>query len=194
MIKIVRQHAHDVRNHLNIIELEAVLLSEVISDPDAVATVHRIRTQLVQLDATVKALLFKFAKPQPAVVAAGDLLQLWKLQVTPFVCPGQSIEWSATYESRPLTVDANAVAFVLRELTVAAWKRALGLPLRASLHMQAGTVVVELREPANDLPMPDDVKEDSARLTQANGGTFDHVQIPATREWLTTLTFAGDQP
>ncbi len=194
MARIVRRHAHDVRNHLNILELESVMLGELMSDPAAIATIRRIRTQLVQLDNTVKALLFKFTEPRLAVVTAGDLLQLWKNQVTPLLSPEQSMEWPATSETSQLSVDVNAVAFVLRELTVAAWKRAPGFPLKAALHANADTVVVELREPAHDVPMNGDLMDDVTKLIQANGGGFDRAQIPGTGEWLTTLTFTSDRP
>lgn len=190
MARIVRRHAHDVRNHLNILELESVLLGELINDPAANAAVRRIRTQLAQLDNTVKALLFKFIEPRRAVVAAGDLLRLWKHQVTPLVSSEQSIEWPATYETRQLNVDSNAVVFVLRELTVAAWKRTRGVPLKASLHANADTVVVELWESANTAPLSEDLMEDAAKLIHANGGRFERSQIPGSGEWLTTLTFA----
>lgn len=189
--RTVRRHAHDVRNHLNILELETVLLGELISDPAANATVRRIRTQLSQLDMTVKALLFKFTEPRPAVVTAGDLLQMWKYQVTPLASPEQSMEWPATGGTRQFSVDANVVAFVLRELTVDAWKRCPGLALKAAIHATADTVAIELREPPNPVPLNGDLLEDAARLIQANGGRFDHTQSPLTGEWLSTLTFSS---
>lgn len=189
MVRIVRRHAHDVRNHLNILELESVLLGELISDPAVLESVRRIRTQLTQLDATVKALLFKFTEPCPTVVAAGDLLQLWKRQVSPLVSSKQAIQWPAAYETSQLSVDPNAVVFALRELTIAAWKRARGAPLKAFIHAKGDVVMIELSEPANEAPMTGDLMEDAVRLLHANGGRFDHTQISATGEWLSTVTF-----
>lgn len=194
LARIVHRHAHDVRNHLNILELEAVMLSEVTSDPAGVATIRRMRAQLTQLDNTVKALLFKFTEPRPAVVTAGDLLQLWKCQITPLLSAEQRMEWPAVVENRQLNVDASVVVFVLRELTIAAWNRARGTPLKASLRGMDDAVVIELREPAHEVPMTGDAMEAGAKLVHANGGRLDHTQIPATGEWITSLTFPGYTP
>jgi len=102
----------------------------------------------------------------------------------------RAIEWPATRDFRPLNIDAKAVVCVLRELTLLAWQRAAGTPLKVAIHPSGDSVAVELTEPAHDLPMQGDLIEESARLVQSNGGTLEHVQNPATQEWLTMLTFS----
>lgn len=194
MTKIVRRHAHDVRNHLNVLDFDATLLGALISQPEAVAILQRMRVDLAQLDAAVKALGLRFEAPRPVVVAAGDLLQLWKLEVNRMGLVGSPVDWSAVHETAPVTVDPNAVVSVLREVTLAACKRACGLPLKASVWTDGASVVVDLLEPAHGVPMPEDLIEESARLIKANGGRLSHIQNAATQEWLTTLTFASGAP
>ena len=188
--RIIQRHAHDLRNHLHALELDATLLEDLPGSAERREAVARMRDNLLQLNSLVKSLTVKFDEPDPVVVAAADLLQLWKYKVAPFESPSQSIEWSTVSESRSLTVNTGAALAVLSELTLAAWKRAGGRPLRAALRVTAdGTVSLQLREPANDKPLPEHLIEDSARFIAANDGRLEHGQDRTTREWLTTLTF-----
>ncbi len=60
---IINNHVHDVRNSINCLDLLAVLLGEVSTDPEVASTVQRMSAELTQLEETVKALQHEFAKP-----------------------------------------------------------------------------------------------------------------------------------
>lgn len=194
VIRIIRRHAHDLRNHLNALELDAMLLEELLDSPDAGALLDRMRANFLLLNEMVRSLMAKFEASDSVVVAAADLLQLWKYKVISFESPFQRIEWQTVSGTGSLTVNKNVVLSVLSELTLAAWKRAAGQPLRAALQVAPdGTVSIQLREPANDTPLPEDLIKESARFIAADNGRLEHRQDHATGEWITTLTY-GDRP
>lgn len=192
--RIIRRHIHDLRNTLYALEMNVLLVEDLAGSPEAREAVVRTRDNLGEVYAIVNLLSVKFDAAESVTVAAGDLLQLWKYKVTPFENPSQSIEWQISEESCSLTVNTNAVLAVLTELTLAAWKRASGRPLRAALQVAPdGAVSLQLLEPANHQPMPEDLLEGSGRFIAANGGRLEHRQDPATGEWLTKLTFGERQ-
>ena len=80
---IIHKHVHDVRNSINSLDLQAVLLEDQGTDPEVAATLKGMRAELTQLEATVKALQFKFSGPQPRTLTDDDLTQLPKQQTTP---------------------------------------------------------------------------------------------------------------
>jgi len=81
--RIIGKHVHDVRNSMNCLYWEAVLLGELNTDPEVAATVKRMCAELTQLEETTKALQYKFSTPAPLTLSTADLLDLWKQQITP---------------------------------------------------------------------------------------------------------------
>jgi len=72
--RIIRKHVHDVRNSISCLDLQAVLLSEVSTDSEVAGTMRRMRAELTQLEATVKALQQNFAEPARPTLTSDDLL------------------------------------------------------------------------------------------------------------------------
>lgn len=195
MRRVVRRHAHNVRNCLNVAEVEISILGELGGQSPALATLDTVRMQLAQVEIALKALLSKVENPNPVVVGSEDLLQLWRFGVMRFERANNSIEWSSCGGSRPLMIDVRSVVSVLCELTFAAWQRAVGIPLRASLLVDAdNSVILQLAEPPNDLPMAGELLETARWQIHANGGMLVHEQDPATSGWLTTARFCACEP
>src|SRR5215204_4299033 len=92
----IRQHTHDVRNHLNSLELEASLMTDLISDPEAVECLARIRSQIRTLAANLRALSGKFQEPKimAGPIAATDVFEIWKEQWSAMPDRPQ-IEWKS---------------------------------------------------------------------------------------------------
>lgn len=112
----VRQHTHDVRNHLNGLDLEAALLSELVTDAEAADSVKRMRTQVRRLASDLRALSARFADPQPdpAPFAAAEFVSICKEQAAAL-----SVELAVENEPPPdaaINVDGMAVAQVFKEL------------------------------------------------------------------------------
>ena len=92
---IICKHVHDVRNSINILDLKAVLLGELATDIEVVEFLGRMRAELTNFEATVKALQIKFAEPRPFNIPARDLAQMWQVQITPLVNAARPITWAA---------------------------------------------------------------------------------------------------
>ena len=189
--QIIRHHAHEVRNHLNGLDLEARLLAELSTDAGVLESLARTRAQLSHLEAAVKSLIFKFAEPQPIQLTAGDLLQLWKFQISPWEDADHKISWSAPLVSRAVHLDAHAMVSVLRALVMAAWTRTPGAVLQGAVRTTAQTVSAELREPSPKTPPGAEALREDRRLVELNGGTLAAGEDRGAGQWVTTLTFAA---
>jgi hypothetical protein len=143
----VRQHTHDVRNHLNGIDLEAALLSEIVTDPEAKTSVDRLRRQLRQMAIEMRTLSGKFTEPIPtkSEVAAHDLFLIWKDQAEA-VKPVPKVEWSEKVGDARLSVDVEALAKTFREILTNAVNFGTGQPLHAEAHDGNGKVAFVLEE------------------------------------------------
>jgi len=189
-LRLIHRHAHDIRNQLNSMGMELMLLDEMTEDAATRESVARLQAQLAAVEAIVKSLVAKFAPAAPVVVAAADLLHLWQLQAKPLLGPGREVQWSFAAQAASVRLDARAVVAGLTELTLAAWARSGGRPLTASLEVTDEVVKVGLREPGQTSGLAADLVGELDRLVTANGGQFEHTAATAdSSEWGTTLSF-----
>lgn len=187
--QIIRHHAHEVRNHLNGLELEATLLAELSTDANVLESLVRTRAELSHLGAAVKSLVFKFAEPQPIHLRADDLLQLWKFQIGPWEDVDHKISWLAPLDSPEVRLDAHAIVSVLRALVMAAWTRSPGAALQGVVRTTAQTVFAELREPIPKVPPGAEAWLEHRRLVELNGGTLAAGEDRSAGQWVSALSF-----
>jgi light-regulated signal transduction histidine kinase (bacteriophytochrome) len=152
----VRQHTHDLRNELNGLDLEAALLADIVSDPEAAESVGRIRAEIRKLAANLRTLATKFAEPHPTFVrlAARELFLIWQdqqngLQTAP------EVSWRDGLADEHVNVDPGAVAIAFRELLANACSFGVGERLRAAARVQGDDVCFELREPKQQAIEPE---------------------------------------
>ena len=153
LAQFLRQHTHDVCNHLNGLDLEATLLRELVPGGEAAESVARIHGQIRRLAADLRRLSARFAEPQPtrALYDARELFLIWQDQPAA-LDPAPTVRWSETLGKEQVNVDATALAEVFRELLANAQTFGTGAPLLATSRMEDGQVVFELREP-KDAPV-----------------------------------------
>jgi len=114
----VRQHTHDVRNHLNGIDLEAALLRELVTDPEALQGVARLRQQVRDIAGELRSLSNRLADPmpRPTPIAAAELFEIWQEQVATIREPPCDVQWESKVNGEILEVDPNLVGGALLEL------------------------------------------------------------------------------
>lgn len=114
----VRQHTHDVRNHLNGIDLEAALLRELITDPEALEGVARLRQQVRDTAAGLRALSNRLADPvpRPGAITAAELFEIWQEQCATIRDPPCAVHWESKLNGHNLHLDAALVSAALLEL------------------------------------------------------------------------------
>jgi hypothetical protein len=192
--RIIRRHVHDVRNSVNCLDLQAVLLSEVTTDPGVAETLRRMRAELTQLDATVKALQYKFTEPAPLTLTSGDLLYLWQRKIAPLETADRRMAWSPPPVARDISLDAQAVLSIMRELVLGAWGRAPASVLKAAVITTDQRVALELREPNSITPPAAEVMGEQHALVATHGGTLTMCEDAPAGERIFTLTFPVLQP
>lgn len=188
--QIICQHVHDVRNSLNSLSLEALLLGELSTDPQVDGTVRRMCSELAQLEGMVKAFHFKFAEPSPQALTSCDLLDLWKQEIAPHQTGEHQVTWSPTPEAREIILDAPAMLSVMHEIILGAWSRAPAATLKASVCNTGDGVALELREPIPSRP-PKGL-EQQRHVVATHGGTLAVEEDEATGERVFTLAFPSD--
>jgi len=187
--RIIRKHVHDVRNSVNCLDLQAVLLSEVTTDPDVAGTLRRMRAELTRLEATVKALQYKFTKPAPLTLTSGDLLYLWRRQIDPLETADRRMAWSPPPVALAITLDAHAVLSVMRELVLDAWGRAPASVLKAAVITTSHGIALELREPISSTPPAAEALGAWHSLVTTHGGALTVCEDAPAGERVVTLTF-----
>jgi len=187
--RIIGKHVHDVRNSMNCLYWEAVLLGELNTDPEVAATVKRMCAELTQLEETTKALQYKFSTPAPLTLSTADLLDLWKQQITPLETSARRISWSVPPVPRDITLDAPAMLSVMRELVLDAWGRSPAHELKAAVVTTDWCVVLELREPGSPTPPEPEELEEQQRLVASHGGILAVCEDATGGERSITLRF-----
>lgn len=149
----VRQHTHDIRNHLNSLDLEAALLNELVSTAEAKSSVERLRRQVRDFAQEMRLLAGKFADPPAgrALVPASVLVLIWQDQLAALDAKPE-VSWSHNVGEAKITADPDAIARTFRELFVNAVHFGTGRPLRADALAREGRVDFSLLEP-KDAPV-----------------------------------------
>lgn len=204
----VRQHTHDVRNHLNGLDLEAALLVELVDNREAKESINRMRQQIRNIAADLRGLSAKFVDPRAmrTEVAGSDLVLIWKDQVNA-VSPAPQVDWHDDVGSARLNVDVEAVARAFRELLTNAVAFGTGEPLRAEAEAGEGRAKFRLIEPKAEALDPAPWGRmpfistrrggyglglwEMERHIQASGGEVERHYDPAANALTTTLTFAA---
>ena len=117
----VRQLSHDLRNDLNALSLEAALVKELATDPEAATCASRIQTQLRDVSNRLKELSARFIlpEPQPASVPLDELaIHLQNSAGT------KNLDWSVTNVTGEVWTDPTLLARAFRELVANAVERA----------------------------------------------------------------------
>src|SRR3954464_799215 len=68
VVRFVRQLSHDLRNHLNAIELQSAFLAEIAADDEMKEEVKRLRQMVGGMGSTLQQLSQKMAVPSPTLM------------------------------------------------------------------------------------------------------------------------------
>lgn len=144
--EFVRQHTHDIRNHLNGLDLEAALLAEIVTDAEGAEGIERLRQQIHALAEELKAVSGKFScdEANRAPLAARELFLIWQDQAA--ILGLGSIAWGTALGEEKISVDVAAIGDVLKELLINAQRFTGTEGLAATADLRGGRIEFELRE------------------------------------------------
>ena len=151
VVKFIGQFNHDIRNHLNAIELQAAFLGEIIGDDEARGEVQRLREMTANMGADLQRLSGKLSKINPSTMTyqASELMEDLQSRIAGAHPESASaIEWKSSLGNEALEIDPHLVIEALAELFANAIAHERG---EGSLVFEAAaknsSIIFTLREP-----------------------------------------------
>jgi len=153
--KFVRQLNHDLRNHLNAVELQTALLGEIVEESEAKGEIKRLREMTGEVNAHLHRLSAKLANIRPELMSypAKDFAEDLRAKLN-LAHPEQSaaVDWKLPQGEEMLEIDPQLLAEAFLELfaNASAHGREEG-PLVFEVRGRGQTVEFSLREPKGQL-------------------------------------------
>jgi K+-sensing histidine kinase KdpD len=119
VVKFIGQLNHDVRNHLNAIELQSALLGEIVEQPEAKSEVRRLRELTGEMSAHLQRLSSSLAKIQPSTMPyqAREFVEDLRAKLASNR-PEQSadVEWNISLGEEMIEIDLQLLQEAFEEL------------------------------------------------------------------------------
>ncbi len=115
----MRQVAHDVRNGLNAIDLEAAFIAELVTDPEAAEEVKKLRAMVSNVAQSLQKLTAKFSNPSLNLIdiRASDFAQAFRERVEQsFAEKKANFQWSGGFKEETIEIDYEMFSAALLEL------------------------------------------------------------------------------
>jgi K+-sensing histidine kinase KdpD len=154
--KFIGQLNHDLRNHLNAIELQSAFLGEIVQTDEARNEIKRLREMTAEMNARLQRLSALTAKIQPDAMryGAADLVEDLRARVTAkHREDAAAIEWQVSLGKEELEIDPQLVLAAFEELLENALNHERGEgPLVFAADGDGAFIKFTLREPKKNPP------------------------------------------
>lgn len=190
LTKMIRRHAHDIRNHCSGIDLDATLVAELSEDVEMSAAAVRLQKQVARIEADLKLLLVKLEKPNPVSLTVTDLLQLWKLKLGTLEHGAIAVIWPPEGTFPPIMLDPRVVLPLLCDLAFRLSQPQRGDSLEITVRQEDFRIRFSVITTMDHLPLPQDYMEEAETLLEAGGIVAESALDPANSRW----TFNFDVP
>jgi len=153
VVKFVRQLGHDLRNHLNAVELQSAYLIEIVEDPQVKEEIQRLRVMVSEAGASLQHVTAALNQPRltempyAAAEFVADLQQKW---TTDHPDEAAQMEWKveAEVENASLQIDPQVLLPALTELFANAFRHDRGEGMiSVEARIEADRFVLTIREP-----------------------------------------------
>lgn len=151
LTKFVSQLNHDLRNHLNAVELQAAFLSEIAANPEAKSEIGRLREMTGEMNAHLQRLAASLARIQPTTMrylAAEFIEDLQAKMAREEPELAARVEWKLSVGEEALEIDPHLLQEAFLELFHNA---SVHGPAEGALvleaHRDAAAIEFTLREP-----------------------------------------------
>jgi K+-sensing histidine kinase KdpD len=150
-VRFVRQLSHDLRNHLNAIELQSVYISELDGDAELEREIKRLREMISGLSSTLQKLSMGVGEVKPNLISyrAADFIEdLRKKIAHDFPTESAEINWDIHPGDAVLNIDPQLLQQAFTELLANAFQHDRGKGALVTMARIAGKrFVFTLREP-----------------------------------------------
>jgi signal transduction histidine kinase len=188
---------HDVRNSLNNVDLQAAFLQEIVTDPQAVPEIKRLRGMVTDAAKMLQAMSARFwlAEPNFVTYSAAIFVEDLRARVAKML-PEQApeIQWTVKLGKESISVDIEMLFRGLGEFIKNAFHFREGQrPIDVRISAEKGSLVIELSESKSSVPSaPDGWGCEPLVSTRRSGfgmGLFYARQVFAAHEGEITATF-----
>lgn len=175
VVKFVRQLNHDLRNHLNAVELQLAFVAEIAEGTETKAEIKRLRGMTAEMGAHLHRLSEQLnsGEAQKMPYPAADLVEDLRARVTAAHPETETaMEWQLSLGNEEVEVDPHLVLEAFEELFRNALTHGRGDgPLVFDARAEGVAVVFSLREPKSE-PTPATADWGRQPLTALRAGHY----------------------
>jgi K+-sensing histidine kinase KdpD len=157
VVRFARQLSHDLRNHLNAAELQAVYIGELTADAELKDEIKRLRATISAMGATLQKLSADLGSMKPSFMPyrALDFVEDVRKKVAhDFPEKSATIKWDIALKDATLAIDPQMLQQALLELFANAFLHSPGHgAIEAKAEMETGHFIFTLREPKEPLDL-----------------------------------------
>ena len=176
VVRFIRQLSHDLRNHLNAIELQSAYISELERDDELKSEIKRLREMMSGLTSALQSLSKAVSVVKPNLISypAADFVEDLRKKITrDFSSENAEITWNVQLGDATLNVDPQLLQETLTELFANAFRHNRGKgPLVATAKIDNNQFLFTLEEPKArfDLPTNNWGREPLRKISQGHYG------------------------
>jgi K+-sensing histidine kinase KdpD len=160
VVRFVRQLSHDLRNHLNAIELQSAYISELERDEELKGEIKRLREVISILTSTLQSLAKAVSDVKPNLIPyrAADLAEDLRAKIDhDFSGESAAIKWNIQAGNAMLNVDPQLLQEAVIELFANAFRHSRGKGhIVVAAKMENGRFLLTIEEPKARFDMPAD--------------------------------------
>ena len=151
MVKFVRQLGHDIRNHLNAVELQSAYLGELAEGSEIKEEVRRLREMIAQIGTSFQKLSTALSPANPTLISytAADFVDDLKQKLAKdFPNDAAKVSWDVQLKNEKLQVDPQLAQEGFIELFANAFQHERNVKgITAKVYLEGNHLVFELHEP-----------------------------------------------
>ena len=151
IVHFIRQLSHDLRNHLNAIELQSAYIGELEENPELKGEIKRLRDMISRLTSTLQKLSAGLGEVKPNLISypVSDFIEdLRKKIAREFPDNIDEANWEVEAGSATLHIDPELLAQAFIELFANAFQHSRGQgTLTAAARIEKNGFIFTLREP-----------------------------------------------
>jgi K+-sensing histidine kinase KdpD len=176
VVHFIRQLSHDLRNHLNAIELQSAYISELERDDELKGEIKRLRVMISGMTSTLQSLSNAVSVVKPNLISypAADFVEDLREKINrDFSAETAEINWNVQLGDAMLSVDPQLLQETFIELYANAFRHNRGKGvLVATAKIDNNQFLFTLEEPKArfDLPTEDWGREPLRKISQGHYG------------------------
>jgi K+-sensing histidine kinase KdpD len=160
VVSFIRQLSHDLRNHLNALELQSAYISELEREDDVKGEIKRLHEMVSGMTSTLQRLskAVSDVKPNPIAYGAGDFIEdLREKMDRDFSGKSSQIAWKTGLGDAMLNIDPQLLQEAFIELFANAFRHDRGEgELVATAKIDNNHFIFTLEEPKPGFDLPTD--------------------------------------